>query len=102
MALLIQLVSLILPVLMKNIVDIYIPQKQLSKTLSFIVLFIFIPVFITAFSTLYNYILNIVGRKMGYILMQSGFEKLVYQKILYYDNRNSAQTASYCKSEAVG
>lgn len=102
MALLIQLVSLIPPVLMKNIVDIYIPQKQLSKTLSFIVLFIFIPVFITAFSTLYNYILNIVGRKMGYILMQSGFEKLVYQKIPYYDNHNSAQTASYCKSEAVG
>ena len=101
-ALMIQLVGLIPPILMKNVVDSYIPEKNLFDAMKSIVLFVTIPILTTIFSTFYNYCLNIVGRKMGQDLTIRGFEKLIFQKMSYYDTHNSAEMASYCKSEAVG
>lgn len=100
-ALIIQLLGLIPPVLMKNVIDIYIPQNNLSSSIRSIVLFVSIPVIITILSAFYNYCINIVGRKMGQVLTVNGFEKLLFQSMTYYDNHNSSEIASYCKSEAM-
>lgn len=100
-ALVIQLIALIPPILMKNIIDIYIPDKNMNKAIISIFIFALIPIITTTCSTFYNYCLNIAGRKMGQILTIMGFEKLIYQPIEYFDKNNSSELASYCKSEAM-
>ena len=100
-ALIIQAVGLIPPILMRNVVDIYIPNKDLRSAILSILFFVLIPVITTIFSTVYNYITTVAGRRMGQHLIMVSFEKLMYQPIDYFENNNSAEIASYCKTEAM-
>ena len=100
-ALIIQVVGLIPPILMRNVVDTYIPNKDLRSAIFSILFFVLIPVIATIFSTSYNYITTVAGRKMGQHLTMISFEKLMYQPIDYFEDNNSAEIASYCKTEAM-
>lgn len=100
-ALAIQIICLIPPILMGKVIDQYIPEKDMQKALLSIIIFATIPIIVTLFTTFYNYCLNVVGRKMGQKLMLLGFEKIVFQPMNYFDKHNSAEIASYSKTEAM-
>lgn len=101
-ALIIQLIGLIPPLLMQYIIDDYIPNKRISETIYSIGLFVLIPIITTISSSLYNYTINVRGRKFGQKLTLMAMEKLLYQPMKYFDKQNSSELATYCKSEAMG
>lgn len=97
----IKLVSLIPGLLMKDIVDRWIPEGNLKNCILYIVLFIIIPVSLTIGNALYQYMIIVNGRNMSKKLSTLGFEKQVYQPLTYFDQNKSAELASYCRSEAT-
>ncbi|MBO5110104.1 MAG: ABC transporter ATP-binding protein [Clostridia bacterium] len=101
-ALAIQLIGLIPPLLMQYIIDDYIPNNKVSETIYTIGLFVLIPIVSTVSSSLYNYTINVRGRKFGQKLTLMAMEKILYQPMKYFDRHNSSELAAYCKSEAMG
>ena len=100
-ALIMQLIGLIPPLIMRRVVDVYIPTGDRNNAILLIIFFISIPIGITLISTIYNYVITVAGRRMGQHLTMMGFEKLMYQSVDYFEKNNSAEIASYCKSEAM-
>lgn len=100
-SLLLQSISLIPPVFMEKIVDIYIPNKNINSTFLSVFFFVMIPVLCAVISTISNYFFNIIGRKIGQRLMLECFEKLLYQPVKYYESHNSSETAYFCKNESM-
>ena len=96
-----QLVALVPPLLMRNIIDTHIPQGNLQSTLGAIVLFVSIPLGAAIVSTFYDYGLSVSARNMGRALTMMGFERMIYQPVAYFDKNNSGEMAAYCKSEAL-
>ena len=100
-SIIIKLISLITGLLMKDIVDRWIPEGNLKNCLLYISLFIFIPVLLTISNAVYQYIVIVNGRNMSKRLSTLGFEKQVYQPLTYFDQNKSAELASYCRSEST-
>ena len=100
-SLLIQTIGLVPTILMQQIIDRFIPNKDLRAISIFILLFCIIPLFATMLSALYRYKLAIVCRKMGLKLAIKGFENLTYQSVSYFDKENSSELAAYCRGEAM-
>ena len=101
MALALQLIGLIPPILMQKIIDIAIPSKNIRSILIAILWFCAIPLISTVLTTLYKYILAISCRKFGQQLSIKGFQNLIYQPISYFDHTNSSELATYCRNEAM-
>ena len=72
-SLLIQTIGLVPTILMQQIIDRFIPNKDLRAISIFIFLFCIIPLFATMLSAIYRYKLAIVCRKMGLKLAIKGF-----------------------------
>jgi len=102
LALIIQLVGLVPPLLMRNVIDNHIPNSDLSSAITAVIFFVSIPIVSTFLSTFYNYIITVAARNTGRTLTMLGFERLIYQPISYFDAHNSAEVAAYCKTEAMG
>ena len=100
-SLLIQTIGLVPTILMQQIIDRFIPNKDLRAISIFIFLFCIIPLFATMLSAIYRYKLAIVCRKMGLKLAIKGFENLTYQSVSYFDKENSSELAAYCRGEAM-
>jgi len=100
-ALIIQFVGLIPPLLMRNVIDIYIPEGDLRNTLIYIIFFVSIPIFTTIARTFYNYLTTVSSRKAGQHLRMLGIEKIIYQPVSYFDKNNSAEIADYCRSDSM-
>lgn len=100
-ALLIQIIGLIPPIIMQRIIDNSIPSKNTRDILIAIIWFCAIPLLSTALTTFYKYRLAIVCRKFGQQLSIRGFRNLVYQPISYFDHENSSELATYCRNEAL-
>lgn len=99
--LIIKLLYLIPPILMKQIVDEYIPSNNTNATLRTIVLFAIIPVIIAIFTTLYNYRVSVIGRNTGRKIASHGFRKLLNQPLSYFYDKNSVELAEYCSTNAT-
>lgn len=100
-SIIIKLISLIPGLLMKDIVDRWIPEGNLKNCLLYISLFIFIPILLTIGNAVYQYVVIVNGRNMSKRLSTLGFEKQVYQPLTYFDQNKSAELASYCRSEST-
>lgn len=100
-AMFIQLVGLIPPVIMQRIIDVEIPSRDLTAILSAIVWFCTIPFVSTVLSTCYKYMLAVSCRKYGQQLSLKGFYNLIKQPIGYYNHMNSSELATYCRNEAI-
>lgn len=100
-SIIIKLISLIPGLLMKDIVDRWIPQGNLKNCLLYIALFILIPILLTISNAIYQYVIIVNGRNMSKKLSTLGFEKQVYQPLTYFDQNKSAELASYCRSEST-
>ena len=101
MAIAIQLIALIPPLVMQQMIDVFIPEKDWNNIMIEILVCIVVPLLSTLLSTYYNYRLNAAGRNMGAELTLLAGEKLVYQPISYFQDKNSAELATYCSSESM-
>lgn len=101
LAIIIQLLNLIPPLVMKQIIDVYLVEKQMKYTMTGIIVCVVVPLISTLITTFYNYKLNAVGRNMGAELTLLASEKLVYQPISFFQDKKSSELASYCSSESM-
>ena len=101
LALLVQLVALVPPMLMEYLMDVAVPAGNVRSILTALLWFCLLPLISTSFQALYRYFLAMAGRKMGCKLFMDGFEKLLEQPVSYFERENSAELASYCRSEAM-
>ena len=100
-SIIIKLISLIPGLLMKDIVDRWIPEGNIKNCLLYITLFILIPILLAVGNAVYQYVIIVNGRNMSKKLSTLGFEKQVYQPLTYFDQNKSAELASYCRSEST-
>lgn len=101
MALVIQIIGLIPPILMQRIIDMSISSKNTREVLMSIFWFCIIPVCATSLATFYQYILAVSCRRFGQGLSIKGFQNLLYQPLSYFDSMNSSELAAYCQKEAL-
>lgn len=97
----IQLLHLIPPVIMKTIVDEYIPKKESSKILMGIILFVAIPFIFVVSQTLFNYFTIKFARNKGNEISIKIMENLINQPLSFFDNQNSMELVSYSSKESV-
>ena len=83
--LLIQLIALVPSILMQQVIDRFIPNKQIDKIVLYIILFCALPLLATIMTTAYRYGLAIICRKLGLKLAIRGFENLIRQPVAYFD-----------------
>lgn len=100
-ALVLQIMELFPPLIMRKIVDAYIPSSDVERIGVSIALLVGIPAIAILGKTLYHYVFNVAGRRFGCELTIMGFRSLVYQPMAYFDQHNSSELAAYCKSEAM-
>lgn len=98
---LIQFITLIPPIIMQRIIDVYIVEKQIAYTIGGIVACVLIPLLSSLLTTYYNFKLNAVGRNMGAELTLLATEKLIYQPVSYFKDKKSSELVSYCNGESM-
>ena len=100
--LLVQIISLITPLLMGFVIDEYIPNKEINKIIFGVILFLSIPLISVSLQSLYNYLIIKFGRKKGNDIAIEIMRKMIYQDNSYFDKENSLELLSYSSKEAVG
>ena len=100
--LLVQIISLITPLLMGFVIDEYIPNKEINKIIFGVILFVSIPLISVSLQSLYNYLIIKFGRKKGNDIAIEIMRKMIYQDNSYFDRENSLELLSYSSKEAVG
>ena len=100
--LLVQLLSLITPLIMGLVIDEYIPNKEINKIIFGVILFVSIPLISVSLQSLYNYLIIKFGRKKGNDIAVEIMRKMIYQDNSYFDKENSLELLSYSSKEAVG
>jgi len=100
--LLVQIISLITPLLMGFVIDEYIPNKEINKIIFGVILFVSIPLISVSLQSLYNYLIIKFGRKKGNDIAIEIMRKMIYQDNSYFDKENSLELLSYSSKEAVG
>ena len=99
--LLIQLIALVPSILMQQVIDRFIPNKQIDKIVLYIILFCALPLLAAIMTTAYRYGLAIICRKLGLKLAIRGFENLIRQPVAYFDGENSSELAAHCRKESM-
>lgn len=101
MAIGIRLIAMIPPFVMQKITDVYLPAKDWNNIFTGILVCVIVPLLSAMLTGYYNYKLNAAGRNMGAQLSLRAGEKLVYQPVSFFKDKNSAELASYCNSESM-
>lgn len=97
--LLIQLIGLIPTLLMRQVVDVFIPGGQMREVVLFIVLLCGIPVLSSGLNVFYKYFLFMLIVKKRFQLSAKGFQQVMAQAMAFFDSNNAAELASYCNAE---
>ena len=96
-----QIITLIPPIIMKNIVDSYIPNKNLKFVFIGILVFILIPFTYILVQAIFNYITIVFARNSGNELSIDILKNLINQKKSFFNKENSVELATYASKEAV-
>ncbi|MDO4605193.1 MAG: ABC transporter ATP-binding protein [Helcococcus sp.] len=96
-----QMTTLIPPIIMKNIVDSYIPNKNLKFVFIGILVFILIPFTYILVQAIFNYITIVFARNSGNKLSIDILKNLINQKKSFFNKENSVELATYASKEAV-
>src|SRR5690554_196839 len=99
--LLIQGLTLVPPIIMKKIIDIYIPNKDVLNIIFGIVLFAVIPIIFITFQTIYNYFCIKFARNKGNEIAIKILKNIINQDINYFDKQKSIELVTYSGKEAV-
>ncbi|MBU1093119.1 MAG: ABC transporter ATP-binding protein/permease [Firmicutes bacterium] len=97
----IQLVSLISPIFMKEIIDIYLPESNVKYIILATVILVSLPFIIVISQTVYNYLSIKFARNRGNEIAIDLLENVVYQELDYFKKQNSMELVSYLSKEAV-
>ncbi|MFM1514610.1 ABC transporter ATP-binding protein [Helcococcus ovis] len=98
---LLQLITLVPPIIMKNIVDEYIPKNSVDKIFLGIFLFVLIPFTYITIQAIFNYITIVFARKNGNKLSIDILSNLINQNKSFFDKNNSVELATYASKESV-
>ena len=96
-----QSLTLISPLIMKNIIDDYIPNKNIDKLVIGILFFIFIPLMYTLLNVTYNYFTIKYARNKGNEISIQILKNIINQKKDFFDKYNSVELLTYSSKEAV-
>lgn len=97
----VRLIALLPAIVMSRIIDVYIPDQNIKATLISIIVFVVLPIINAGISAFQQHRIAVSGRKLGQVLFIKCFEKIVYQPLSFFDNNNSGELATYCRSEAM-
>ena len=101
MCLVLQVMGLVPPLVMQQMVDVQLPEGRISEIVQGIIMLVGIPMASAAGNAFYQYFLNAVGRRYSHEMMHWGIEKILSQPLTYFDDKNSAELTKYCDSESV-
>jgi ABC-type multidrug transport system fused ATPase/permease subunit len=101
LALAVQLISLVPPLIMQRIIDQLIPAGNLRDVTISVLFFIAIPILMTAANTFYKYILAVVARRSGRALTLAAFANVLQQRMPYFDRTNSSELATFIRQETM-
>ena len=101
LALAIQLIGLVPPLIMAHIIDVLIPRGDLHAVAMSVVYFVAIPIVMTAAQTYYKYLLALVARRSGRALSLQAFKRLMQQPLSYFDDQNSGELATFIRQDTM-
>lgn len=101
LALAVQLISLVPPLIMQRIIDQLIPAGNLRDVTISVLFFIAIPILMTAANTFYKYLLAVVARRSGRALTLAAFANVLQQRMPYFDRTNSSELATFIRQETM-
>lgn len=101
LAIAVQLMGLIPPLIMKEIIDYWIPEKRISSVIKSTFFFIFIPILMASLNTFYKYFIAMMARKLGRSLTLKAFKNVLLQNMNYFDNNNSGELSTFIRQETV-
>jgi ABC-type bacteriocin/lantibiotic exporter with double-glycine peptidase domain len=84
---------------MPKIIDVYIPDKNITAILLGLFLFCGIPVVMSLANTVFQYFIMLLSRKVAFKINLDCFEKLLYQPVSFFDETHSAELAQKCSQE---
>ncbi|MFT8412195.1 MAG: ABC transporter ATP-binding protein [Schleiferilactobacillus perolens] len=101
LALAVQLISLVPPLIMQRIIDQLVPAGNLRDVTISVLFFIAIPILMTAANTFYKYLLAVVARRSGRALTLAAFTNVLQQRMPYFDRTNSSELATFIRQETM-
>ncbi len=99
--LLIQTLILIPPMLMRQIIDVNLPNNETGRLVINILLFAGIPFLYLIGQSIYNYYAICFARNKGQEISMRILKNLLNQKMSYFDEQNSMELLSYSSKEAI-
>lgn len=99
LVMIIQLINLIPPQIMKRIIDVNIPNKNIKATYISIGLLVGIPIISNILTVFYNYILFKTIKKFSYKIRKDVFKNLLNQHIAFFNKSKVGELSSYCNQD---
>lgn len=96
-----QILTLITPLIMKRVIDDYIPNRNISSIIIGITLFVTVPLLYIGSQILFNYFSIKFARNKGNEIGIQILENLVHQDMNFFDNNNSIELLTYSSKEAT-
>lgn len=92
--------ALIPIMIMPRIIDVYVPQQNISMILISLFVFCGIPVVMSLLNTFCEHHILIMAHRISYQINNACYEKLLYQPLVFFDESYSAELANKCAQEA--
>lgn len=92
--------SLIPIMIMPRIIDVYVPQQNLTMILVSLFIFCGIPVLMSLLNTFFEHHIMMMTVQISYKINNACYEKLLYQPLTFFDESYSAELANKCGQEA--
>ncbi|EQB86004.1 ABC-type multidrug transport system fused ATPase/permease subunit [Clostridium punense] len=93
--LIMNLLAIIPPKLFQNIVDLYIPNKNLKSIYITTAVMVLIPFLSTTIDTYFTYVVWVKVKELSFIVKSRIFSKLLNQPMSFYKDNDSGKLASY-------
>lgn len=97
----IQILTLVSPLIMRDILDNLIPDADTSGIIVATLIMVSLPFIIVILNTVYNYFSIKFARNKGNDIAIDLLDKVVHQKLSFFKKQNSMELVSYLSKEAV-
>lgn len=89
-----QSIMLMPPLIMRNVMDTYIPEKNIHQTVINIIFLILLPLFAAIGQASHQWLMAVKGRKYAYELNQKIIGNILSQPMNFHDENNSGELAA--------
>lgn len=91
-----ELLSIIPPIFMKKIIDLYIPQKNINRIYVSILILAIIPIVSTLISMLFNSFLFVNVKKISFDIRCNIINKVLHQNMDFFSKYTTGELMEYC------